>query len=349
MVLLPVAGWLMGRLARAPFPVPAVLAVATVPFMFGTEFAIYGGNIFVHPGRRVCLWLEPVVRPGVPGPGHPGPADGPLPGLGGRAVRLLLHVATSTRPCSPASASSSSSSIYALRNRDWEGAFWWSSPTIVVGGLLAAWWALPFYAAAYEGYVTNMGYQRNTTYLTTLFPDRLTPGCSSWPGWAPCCRIARRRRMGEFLTIMAVLSRIAFRYMPQSILWNARVLPFWFLTLYLLAGLAVAELYAILAERTTGFMVTLRAALLPAPLIVLVLALVWVGFPLRVLPGEERRPAANYSFLGDTAKTIVGDPELDQLELQRLPVLLPGHAWQTATRRCTRPVGLSTSRSSPSW
>ena len=45
MVLMPVAGWLMGRLARAPFPVPAVLAVATLPYLFGGEYEIYGGNI----------------------------------------------------------------------------------------------------------------------------------------------------------------------------------------------------------------------------------------------------------------------------------------------------------------
>ena len=45
MILLPVAAWLFGRLSRAPFPVPAVLAAATLPFIFGTEFSIYGGNI----------------------------------------------------------------------------------------------------------------------------------------------------------------------------------------------------------------------------------------------------------------------------------------------------------------
>ena len=45
MILMPVAGWLMGRVSRAPFPVPAVLAAATLPYMFGTEYSIYGGNI----------------------------------------------------------------------------------------------------------------------------------------------------------------------------------------------------------------------------------------------------------------------------------------------------------------
>ena len=151
--------------------------------------------------------------------------------------------------------------------------------------------------------MTNMGYQRITTYLTTLFPTGDT-----WlfilAGIGAALSIARRRRMGEFFAVMAVLAALAFRFMPQSILWNARVLPFWFLALYLLGGLAVAEAYAIMAERTTNFMVTLRAALLPAPLIVLVLVFIWVGFPLRILPGEHATANGNYSFLGIPQKAV---------------------------------------------
>jgi hypothetical protein len=169
-----------------------------------------------------------------------------------------------------------------------------------VGGLLTAWWALPFRERF--PYVTDMGYQRITTYMTTLFPTGDT-----WlfvlAGVGAALCIARRRRTGELFAVLAVLAVIAFRFMGQSILWNARVLPFWFLMLYLLGGLAVAELYVVMAERTTKYMVTLRAALLPGPLLVLVLALVWVGFPLRVLPGEHVVQGGNYEFLGIPQKS----------------------------------------------
>ena len=106
---------------------------------------------------------------------------------------------------------------------------------------------------------------------------------------------------------MAVLAALAFRFMPQSILWNNRVLPFWFLALYVLAALAVAELYWLLAQRSTNYLVTLRAAMLPAPLVVLVLVLVWVGFPLRILPGEHGVANGNYEFLGipQTAESYI--------------------------------------------
>lgn len=45
LLTLPIAAWAMGRLAKAPFPVPAALAAATMPFIFTRQFTIYGGNI----------------------------------------------------------------------------------------------------------------------------------------------------------------------------------------------------------------------------------------------------------------------------------------------------------------
>src|SRR5919107_166542 len=44
-VALPVAAWALGRLARAPFPAPALLAVGAVGFLFERSFTIYGGKI----------------------------------------------------------------------------------------------------------------------------------------------------------------------------------------------------------------------------------------------------------------------------------------------------------------
>src|SRR2546421_85839 len=42
---LPVCAWAFGRLSGMRFPGPAVLAIATVPFLFDRGFTIYGGNI----------------------------------------------------------------------------------------------------------------------------------------------------------------------------------------------------------------------------------------------------------------------------------------------------------------
>src|SRR5438552_249008 len=42
---LPVAAWAFGRLIRLRFPAPALLAVATVPYLFDRFHSIWGGNI----------------------------------------------------------------------------------------------------------------------------------------------------------------------------------------------------------------------------------------------------------------------------------------------------------------
>ena len=45
LVFFPLSAWIMGRLARAPEPIPAFLSVGSLIFLFDTNFTIYGGNI----------------------------------------------------------------------------------------------------------------------------------------------------------------------------------------------------------------------------------------------------------------------------------------------------------------
>ncbi len=299
MILMPLAAWAMGRLARAPFPVPAVLAAATVPFMFGTEFTIYGGNIAsTLAGEFAFAWsldlalvFFGLVMRGLQDGRHRAWAA---------VVFCLLFMSHIDPTLFAGVGLVVLVIIYALRNWDLRGALSWALPTVLVGGFLAGWWAWPFFERF--SYVTNMGYQRITTFISTLFP-----ASDTWlfvlAGIGAALSLSRRRRMGEFLFVMAVLAAVAFRFMPQSILWNARVLPFWFLCLYMLAALGVAEIYLTCAERLTNFSVTLRAASLPAPLFVLVLALIWVGFPLRILPGEHPGANGDYYWLGVVNKS----------------------------------------------
>jgi hypothetical protein len=45
-VLMPITAYAMGRLFRAPRPIPVALALATLPFLFDATFTIDGGNLF---------------------------------------------------------------------------------------------------------------------------------------------------------------------------------------------------------------------------------------------------------------------------------------------------------------
>ena len=54
--------------------------------------------------------------------------------------------------------------------------------------------------------------------------------------------IIRRRRLALYLAALAALAAAAYRWTPQGVLWNARLLPFYYLAMLLLAGVGVATL-----------------------------------------------------------------------------------------------------------
>jgi phosphomannomutase len=170
----------------------------------------------------------------------------------------------------------------------------WTLPVLVVGGLLIAFWALPFYVRL--PYATNMGYEKLTTYLGSLFPAG-----DMWlyilAGIGVVLALARRNRVGTFLTIMALLCALVFRFAPQARLWNARVLPFWFLCLYLLAGVAFMEAGTVLVEhlRTPE---RRRGALIGVPIVTGVIAFGWVNYPLHNLPFGHVSASGKYSWMG---------------------------------------------------
>ena len=163
-----------------------------------------------------------------------------------------------------------------------------------------AFWALPFVVRL--PYATDMGYEKITQYTANLFPPALTwlPFVAAFGAFLS---FVRRNQVGVFLTIMAAISALIFRFAPQARLWNARVLPFWFLCLYLLVGVAVAECGLMVVEAfhlkdPSGVRPWM---LLPIPLVAVLGALVWVAFPLRSLPfGHVDSRTGTYHWLGLT-------------------------------------------------
>ena len=192
----------------------------------------------------------------------------------------------------------------------------------VVAGLLGAFWAIPF--AARHGWMTDMGWEKvpvegattpksiwNYLLRNKTFDDLfagMTAGISFlWVvGLAAVGAVVsflRGRRLGMALTILALGTAVAFVHMPASRLWNARLLPFWYLCLYFLAALAIAE-----AVRLLSVLLAfdpwrpLRLVRFAAAPVMLVLVVVAVGLDLGRLPlGHEKNDndgRFDYTFLG---------------------------------------------------
>ncbi|MCL2393739.1 MAG: hypothetical protein FWC87_03535 [Acidimicrobiaceae bacterium] len=272
LVALPVCAWAFGRLARMPFPGPPCLAVGALAYLFGREFTIYGGNIastmagefsFSISLAFALLFLGVVARG--------------LEGGRSRAIAAVLLACTALSHILPTFfAVGGALVLFTLR---WDRRRWrWLLPVLVAGGLVAAVWALPFEYRL--PFATNMGYQKITTYLSSLFlPKELWLYLLAAVGFT--LSLTRKRQVGVALGILALLCIVVFRIAPQARLWNARVLPFWFLCLYLLAAVALSELGCLAVE---AFRRRSDYGYLAVPIGSLLIGLVWVGYPLWILP-----------------------------------------------------------------
>jgi hypothetical protein len=383
LLALPVCAWAMGRLARLPFPMPAALAVASVPFTFDRSFSIYGGNaastlagefaftislcfalLFLgvvlrglETGRSrawaavllaltVCCHIIPaifaVVAAGVAlllslewrrawaaiaiaavaGFGLLAFAVGPTLAVVALVVVLVGAVALNWRDRTELLARWGANRLRG----------WWLVSVVGIGGLLTGFWTIPFVLR--RQYMTDMGWEKLPNFWQPLFPGHIGDRMAHVVHWAsklighhpnpvghPVLQagsttpadmtlvvvlallgvgtsIAYRRRFGIWLSWVALSLAVLFGVTPQGRLWNARLLPFWYLCLYFLAGLAVVELVsavAVLARKDRPS----RGVLVGGPVVASLLTLVIIALPLRALPlGTTSADGTKYSWLG---------------------------------------------------
>ena len=245
-VLLPVAAWACARLMRLRFPVPALFALATLPFLFN-DLGARGeaGSIFTHIwggtlpslmagefasiiALSLAVLAFGIAYHGIHKGGYRivGAITIALVGLchlimaffvlGGLMILLIVH-----------------------KNRG--AAARWLAVVLPLAGLLGAFWALPFWVR--RDYFNDMGWERTKIYWEVLFQD-------NWR-WmivlaaaGATATIIYRIRLGWFLIGNLILWASLFRWLrlPGDRLWNARLTPFYNLSLWLLAALGAGIL-----------------------------------------------------------------------------------------------------------
>jgi hypothetical protein len=231
---LPVAAWAFGRLAGLERPRPAVLAVATLPFLFDQTFTIYGGNLYstmageyaYSLGLSAALVFLGLVVRGLRTGRHRALAIvllvfcvlchliAALLALAGVVVALVLLGITRRR-------------------------LWWAVTVVGTGGLLVAWWALPFVIE--QPFSTNMGWVNVTSYASLLAP-RADRWALALAAVGVVVALVRRQRVMIMIALLGGASAGALVLDPQGKLYNTRFLPLWWLAVYLAAGYAVAEI-----------------------------------------------------------------------------------------------------------
>ncbi len=193
-------------------------------------------------------------------------------------------------------------------------------PVGVVGTLLTAWWTVPFYLQ--HKYMNDMGWEKKTDYFnmlysrTTLDPQLVDSPKLQWILLAAAAgallALIWGRRSGAFLGLVAVVFAGLFILTPQLRLWNARLLPFYYLALYLLAALGVAEVGRLLSLLfARDVLRPIRAIPVVFAFVGLAVGLGMVAIPLRIMPfGQEDKvtntyywPSPNVPWVGGMVST----------------------------------------------
>ncbi len=255
-VLMPICAYAMGRLFRAPRPVPIALAAATLPFLFDASFTIDGGNLFSTMAGEYAFSLSLafcLVTIGLF-------ARGVVTGRGywlaaiGLTATLLAHVLPFFFAVVAAGVLVIFESLQRLGvgdphelrapgdlARPWRFAI---GAGLLSAGL-SAWWLLPFVTS--QQLTNSMGYVNDSTsslhaVFTTLGWFNSSGGAAG-DRWvivmaALACVLAFivRDRLGMVLASLTVVSFAGFTLDPQSVIWNERLVPFWFIMIHLSAG-----------------------------------------------------------------------------------------------------------------
>ncbi|MFZ4585550.1 MAG: hypothetical protein ACOYNI_10035 [Acidimicrobiia bacterium] len=131
-----------------------------------------------------------------------------------------------------------------------------------VGSALIAFWALPFVTAT--GYTTNIGYEKITAQLVDawLLPPYLRT-FQILAGVAIVAAIVRGRSATGVMATLTVAMGLLFAAWPEGHVWNLRFVPFWYLGLFMLAGVGMAEICRFIGWFVAAWVPPVRASTAP--------------------------------------------------------------------------------------
>jgi hypothetical protein len=263
-IMLPVCAWACGRFFRLRPPLPTLLAAASLPFLFDYTFTIYGGNLFStmaweyafsfslslavlflglfacavregrHRGWAAFVLAVCVLSHIVPG----------MYALGGAVLLTVIELL-------PARWGIGDSKLLVWRNVEVTDpvprtrTLWRAVSTVGIGLLLSGWWLVPF--GLDHNYATSMGYTNLHNFGSLFFPE-----ADAWAlvlaGIGFVVAVVVRSRFGLAVTALGVASALALVLDPQGSLYNVRLLPLWFLSVYLMAAWAFGMVCILVAQ-----------------------------------------------------------------------------------------------------
>ena len=248
-VALPVAVWVMARLGGISAEGQALASVATLLFLFDRSFNIYGGNLMSTMAGEFAYSLglaSAVLYIGVAVRGMQTDRHRILAGAL-LALTGLMHLFSAFFALAAAAALLL---VLPWRTAEWRRRLVWTVSSGALAAALRAWWVLPFWWN--RGLLNDMGWGKERRYLSSLW-SRSSFDYSFLENDPPLqlfvvlaaagavLLLFRHRRLGMALALTAAMVAAGFLILPEGRLWNVRILPFYYLTVYLTAALGLGE------------------------------------------------------------------------------------------------------------
>jgi hypothetical protein len=317
LLALPVCTWLFAKLARLVFPIPELLVVASTVFLFDESFTIYGGNIASTMAGEFSFSIAlafSILGFGVF-------IRGLETGKYRIAATLLLALAALSHGIVLLFVFLGYVLILAMHR---DAAKWkFGLPVIGTAILLSAFWVVPF--VLNHSYMTDMKYEPQPTGYSESFIDMFFPLHTVFDviimGFATVGFLSALWRrsntaswMGIYGVILAIGVFVARESLPIiGLLWNPRILPFFYLLRYMLMMIGIYESVVAVARFASLERAAARVAktgevqtLAPSPrgrlnfnvataVVVALLAIGIVGFRFQELPLATLRTAQDGS------------------------------------------------------
>ncbi|WP_419862496.1 glycosyltransferase [Candidatus Poriferisodalis sp.] len=182
---------------------------------------------------------------------------GPLRSLGAAIAAIMLWAAVWNLAESPlARLAVPAGAVAALVVSEWRRS-WHALVIGIIGGALSAFWTVPFLAR--RAYLNDMGWERLTEVREHLFFTDEIGGDGAhhsitWllvlAGVGAVVGLARWYRPALMWAFIAFTMAMGFVHWPQHRLWNARILPFWYLAVYVLAAMGLWLIVDALTRRS---------------------------------------------------------------------------------------------------
>ena len=248
-VALPVAVWVMTRLGGISAEGQALASVATLLFLFDRSFNIYGGNLMSTMAGEFAYSLGLASAVGYIGVAVRGMQTDRHRILAGALLALtgLMHLFSAFFALAAAAALLL---VLPWRAAEWRRRLVWTLSSGALAAALSAWWVLPFWWN--RGLLNDMGWGKERRYLSSLWSRSsfdysfLTndPPLQLFVVLAAAGAVLlffRRGRLGMALALTGAIVAAGFLILPEGRLWNVRILPFYYLTVYLTAALGIGE------------------------------------------------------------------------------------------------------------